>query len=106
MAKNYTPLNLSKLEGTKQKGAKTHAVLIIIAIFTAAVLAFILIVLIQRTTSSSSVGPQSPTPQPVETISPTVEEQNAATPSSATIELSPTSEIVTPSSTISPVPGK
>ncbi len=98
MEKNYTPLNLEKLSADKQKGSKIHTVLIVIAIITALVLAFILIVLIQRAKPSSSVNPQSPVVVPAELPSSTPEASPSALP------IPSISEVATPSSTINPSP--
>lgn len=105
---NYTPLNLKKLK--KESGSdKTNTVLIIIAILTACVLAFILILLIKQkmnppaqpaNQTQEEVIP-SPPPQelnPEATTSPILEQGQ-------TVVSTPTGSLkTTPTSTISPSP--
>lgn len=104
---NYTPLNLKKLK--KESGSdKTNTVLIIIAILTACVLAFILILLIKQKMNPSAqptnqTQEQVPPPPPQElspeaTTSPTLEEGQ-------TVVSTPTGSLnTTQEPTISPSP--
>lgn len=102
---NYTPLNIKKV-GKKPRSGKANTVLIIIAILTACVLAFILLLLIK---DKMSAQPEKKIEQTQEVIpAPTIEDLNKEASPSPKLEQdqmisTPTGSMeATPESTIVP----
>lgn len=86
MGTNFTPLNIAELEkkfGIKKKtGLSLDMILLIIGTLTAIVLAYILFILIQKKM-------QTPAPQPVQQVAPTLAPSPTEVPT-PTIEATPT----------------
>lgn len=94
METNYTPLNIDKFNSGKSSSDKINTILLLIATITAAVLALLLFVLIQRKMKKvQTINPNvTITPTPPAGGSPTI---------IPTLEISPTVQVSTPSPQIS-----
>ncbi len=102
--RNYTPLNLKKVKKADSSG-KANTVLIVIAILTACVLAFILILLIKQ---RMNISPTQQTGQSQEEAIPSPPPQNLEQEASPSPELeqltsTPTGSLgLTPTTVLSP----